>query len=301
MDIPPININADFSKQNDKSKKLKQKGGSGNTIIAPSGDVTVNQGLGTDQLNESMQLFFDNVLPLLREVAKNQAKEEAEKWGKKLQEAIVVNAERIDVNKLSEPDVQFLLSDSFKNVGRRGDKANPDLLVKMIIERISNDHSELQELVVAQAAEVIPALTSTHLNILTFLCFLNHTSLKKLNHLSELEFSWKLIHDVFKDLSISGWNLQYLEVSKCVQINDLGNYDFENIFKRKYPETIGELSNKEIKEQIESTTYLKKVCKIYKNNDMTARTRLTVLGTFIGALNLSRYSSKIVDFENFIK
>src|SRR5665647_2296657 len=89
--------------------------------------------------------------------------------------------------------------------------------------------------------------------------------------------------------SLSGWNIQYLVSQNCVENHYIsGLTDIVKLFQEKYPTILSKHTPEEIREQINSTTNLKKFVEIYDGNELSDL-HLTITGKLIAAVKIAQF------------
>lgn len=195
-----------------------QNVGSGATAIQATGNVTY--GLNFTEVGELCQLLHDKNFPILRAEAKAVADECVRQFAEGLGQQIVDAARIIDANKFKDPDVQACLNDAVISVARRGQASNPEMLCKLIIERISKTTNTFKDIVIAESLQIVPKLTEQHINTLCIVHTVQSVYFQHLASLSELEIFAQDIMPIFKsDLDISETQKRHMQYTGACTYN----------------------------------------------------------------------------------
>ena len=267
----------------------KKRIGDGSVGIQAEHDVTVNVGLTVAEVRELTQLFLKENFPLLRQDAMEIARSYVAQLMAEFEAQFARRFQEIDTNKFRDPDVQYTLNEAVIETAKRGERANIDLLVTLILERVSKEGGDLFSLACSDAVKVVPRLTRSMIDFLTVANFFEHMFLKTFNSITDYEESAKLLYPVVKAASsVTGWQVQYLESQRCLVHLFIGRNSVYNQLKLKYP-ALKDTSEEQIKKDImEKTTYFRDFVHLFEEHRMNF-IRITLVGQLIAAVNYNRY------------
>ena len=225
-----IQIGGDFNVDRGDNSNINTNGG---PLITQAGR-DVNYGLNFESCERIFSLLMVENFPKLQEdvitKARNNMEILARETYKKLEERI----DRIDLTRLTEPDVQSMLNDAIQGAAKKGAKANIELLAELISLRLEKGSSDFINICTEEAIKIVPRLTSEMLCVIASIQFIQHMYIKDPQSLEHLYDSI---------------NKEYLSkcgtvtIAKLRTIASLGAGNFINImggntfqeFKKKYP------------------------------------------------------------------
>ncbi|MGR3087174.1 LPO_1073/Vpar_1526 family protein [Vibrio vulnificus] len=156
--------------------KQQQKVDSNSTAIQAGGNVSVTQnyGMSVSEVRELCLLFLRDNFPALRDEAIKSAEENVQKFAAELEQKIVDKSDDIVLEKFSDPDVQAAINDAVQASARKGQKANPSVLVDLITERVSGVSNDFKDIVISEAVTVVPKITKSQIAYLSFVHYMTH-------------------------------------------------------------------------------------------------------------------------------
>lgn len=290
-----LNIKKMFEKQ-------KQETGDGGTSLQAGKDIRIVQNIGLQfsEVKEIFHLLLTENFPKLREIASQTATQNIENYLAKFEEKFAQNFDRIDIEKIKDPDVQFSINEVVEASARKGDKINSDVLSELIIERISKNSNDFISIVSSEAIKIIPKLTAEHISFLSLVHYLSSIRHRGLTSLSQLEQPASLIIELTKNsFDLSQSNKQYLQYTGALTSLNIVSNDFREIAKNSY-EFIKDVTNEELdKLAEEKAPSFKKLMDIYNSNQIYQIT-LTTVGQMIALANLKRVLGNL-DYGIWIK
>lgn len=146
----------------------------GNGAIAVQAGGNVNIGPSIREMREVFELLLQANFPVLREEARAAATESANDFIRKMERKIIDSSARIDPARFRDPDVQATMNDAVQASARRGASANQDVLCELISQRISTQADSYKDIVISEAVQVVPKLTSQQISALTLVHFVRH-------------------------------------------------------------------------------------------------------------------------------
>lgn len=218
-------------------KDTNQSVSDGSIALQAGGDIQITTGLSAADVVQLFDVLFQNQFPRIQEIAKEQAISNRREL-----EALVINdlhknSEKIIIDKFKDPDVQALLNDALISAARKGIKAHPDLLSKLIVEKVSGGNSDLAEIILTEAVSVVPKLTKSQVSLICAVFVLNdvHLSTTMGDTLYALEsFHNKLEHYLGSDFDLSGANLKHISYTGACIYNDFMGREIVDGYLHKY-------------------------------------------------------------------
>ena len=139
----------------------------GSTAIQAAGNVTLI-GPSVTEVRDLCVLFLRDNFPKLQEAARQAAEEHVRQFANQLERELADNLSSVVVEKLADPDVQATINDAVQAAARKGEAANPEILAKLILQKVSGDCGPFQDIVFAEAVKVAPLLTKEQIAFLAF-------------------------------------------------------------------------------------------------------------------------------------
>ncbi len=278
----------------------KKQIGDGSFGIQAGRDVNVNVGPAVAEIETLAKLFMRQNFPELRRDAMEYAQENVRKMLSEFEAQLMSRLGKLDISKFADPDVQFTLNEAVIESAKRGDAANLDLLVALVLERVGKDTSDLLSLACSDAVPVVPRLTGAQIDFLSVAYFLDYMSLPNFATITDYEQSAQNVHSIVKPASgVSGWDEQYLESQRCLVHLRLGGSDVYGRLKSKYS-ALKDVTPEQIKRDIiEKTSFFRNLVEVHEKHRMNFM-RLTLVGQLIAAINMNRHIPGSSDLANMI-
>jgi hypothetical protein len=263
-------------------------------------DVTVNAGLAVAEVEKLTKLFLAENFPQLRQDAMDTARDNVAKLLSEFEDQLTQQLADVDTSKFADPDVQYSLNEAVLETAKRGDGANIDLLVTLVLERVAKGSDDLLSLACSDAVKVVPRLTRAQIDFLSVAMFFKQMSIPKFSAITDYEKSAQMAHPLVELSSgMSGWHQQYLESQRCLVHLRIGGSDVYSELKSKYP-ALKDVSPEQIKKDIkEKTTYFRDFVEVYEKHRMNLL-RLTLVGQLVAAINMNRYLPGSSDLRKMI-
>lgn len=284
--------------------KQEQKIGSESTAIQAGGDVNIiqNSGLSAAEVKElCLQLWREN-FPILRQEAIKEAERNVQKFATSLESKIIEKSEEIIFEKFADPDVQATINDAVKASARRGEKANPSLLVDLITERASSSTNDYKDIVISEAVTVVPKITKSQIAYLSFIHYMTHTSVQKLEHISGLEpYSILALPVVSEGFNLSSSQKRHLEYAGTCSIAHMMSVDIYSGWMNQLYKYMGYTNLEKFKSDISAFSPTSKILlDTFDKYSKEGEVKLTSVGQAIAIANLSTTIKKI-DYSIWLK
>ena len=276
--------------------KQDQSVGAESTAIQVGGDLTVvqNQGLSLSDVEQICLLIFEKNFPTLLEKAVEAAKNNVQEFAKALKAEIGKKSKKINLAQFADPDVQAAICDAVQATARKGEKANPAVLVDLITERVSFSKNDYKNIVISEAVTVVPKLTKAQIAYLSFILYMTSVSIKNLPDLSGLEpVSREVLSLVSAGFNLSDSQRRHIEYAGACSIASigLGIYDIWTNHAYKY---MGYTNMEKFKNDIAAfSPSSQTLLDIFDQGSGNGHVKLTSVGEAIAIANLSRTSVKL--------
>lgn len=192
------------------------------------------------------------------------------------------------------PDIRYTLYEAQKNYARRGDKNTGDLLVETLVQRTITENNPIKELVLNEALEIIPKITTKQIDILS-LIFL----IKYLNFRVDVpvEDFLNIIRPIKNTTTIDTNDLfyQHLQYTSCLSVS-IGSIDFKRIIQNKFPQIKDE---KQAQDTINSHSELSDLKNMWDNSQLS-HCSLTSVGIAIAISNIKVKSGLELNLDIWI-
>lgn len=202
-----------------EKQQQKQEVTEGAVAIQAGNNVNLNVGLTFSEVKEICHLLFQENFPKLCEIAEQTAIQNVENYLSNLENKFIENLNRIDFNKIKDPDVQYSLNEIISASARKGDKIDSDVLSELIIERISISSNDIISIVCSEAMKIVPKLTGEHIAFLSLCHYLSSIQHNNFQHIEQFESLGKTILQLVQNgIDISDSNKTYLHYTGTLSI-----------------------------------------------------------------------------------
>ena len=210
----------------------------GSVGIQADRDVNISVGLAVREVRELVNLFLEQNFPRLRQDAMEAAQANTENFLSEFQNTLAKNATHLEISSFRDPDVQYSLNEAAIGAAKRGEHANLETLVELLIERVSKKNDDLSNLVYSEAIRIVPRLTRSQINYLTFLYY-GKFEIMRSKYISESENLAENFLAFVKNLrEMKHDDIQYLEMNNLLKNNHivLDYYKYLQIFHPVFKE-----------------------------------------------------------------
>jgi hypothetical protein len=279
--------------------KQEQSAEAGSTAIQAGRDVNIH-GLSVSEVRELCVLFLRNNFPQLREEAKKAAEDQVRMFAANLEARLVNDAASIVLDKFREPDVQAAINDAVQASARKGNLANPGILSALISERVAKKSNDFKDVVLSEAVQVVPRLTSPQIALLSYVHFVRSVVIQSLPSVSALEhFGQAALRFSSPAFGLSESQKQHLQYAgAALVLNILGGdvFDAQSQAYRYFGITGGAAFKAELERQAPS--YHRLLEQFAADSLFTVS--LTSVGQAIALANISNYLGKL-DYTIWLK
>jgi len=212
--------------------RRNQTGGSGSTNIQVE-HMNVHGLSATEARQIALDVFNANFYKLSEEAAQLAARRAEEMIDKFLSELESQSPE--SVNNMNDPDLQYVLFNAQMEYARSGDEELGDRLVQLLIERTKEKERTLKQIVLNEAMTVLPKLTESQMNILTF-AFLNKRLIFQgvLSHPQLITSLTKYVTPFLISPIPSENDFLHLEYLGCVELERLATNELGATYRTGY-------------------------------------------------------------------
>jgi len=184
------------------------------TGIQAGGNVYI--GLSYDDIKQIFFDLFNANFPKLQEVASTEIQNRINFLWQEILIELEKNKNTIDINKFSDPNIQFELAQISTNTARYGNQKNYNLLAKLLTKQLDKNCEDFNEQIAGECLNLVPKLTYNRINLLVLFSICENLCLSKDNN--EKDDDLPLI--VESDLN------KYIDIIKPLENLDIGNISF---------------------------------------------------------------------------
>lgn len=199
------------------------------------------------------------------------------------------------INNTQDPDIRYVIYEAQKNYARRGEEFTKKLLVETLVNRTIIQGNSIQELVLNEALEIIPKITTKQIQILSLIfinMYVNYLVEFPIGNYSALNKIIRSNIEIDKNNSI----FKHLEYASCLNIS-IGSVDYTRIIESKFPQI---KSSEEAKKVINGDKELLLMSNMW-NNSQLCNSSLTSVGIAIAVANIKVKTGIEYDLGIWIK
>lgn len=250
--------------------------------------LTINNFLDLDKLG---QLLFENNYPRILSDVSKIAKESAMKYVQTLVNKANDELTESDIPKLSDPDLQYMFTQSVIATGRDDDPQFSERLASLMIGRIKNSDIKLRKIMYNEAIQTLPKLTEDSLKIITTILLLRNVTFdEKLSTIEKLNETYTLVFNKIMNFSTSQADFHHIVYTGIGSIS-VGEWNFKRLLKIKYPKLDSE--------KLLGLEIVNKISEFLKDSDIKNMT-LSNIGTILGILYYKEISGIDITMDEYI-
>lgn len=175
-------------------------------------------------------IFYDNFIKIqdeVKQIVDSRIQEFSEKLFEKLEK---INL--FDMDKFKTTDIQYNLYQAQNAYVRTENEEKRDIIIEIIASRINSEEESNLQLNYNQAIELLPKINKKHIDILTFLFFINEVGVTYLENVQMPKDKDQLIRYLdtlmqFINFEITGNDLRYLSSCGC------GTFNLPNLLEER--------------------------------------------------------------------
>ncbi|WP_347274978.1 LPO_1073/Vpar_1526 family protein [Candidatus Kuenenia sp.] len=281
-------------------KKQDQTADNSSTAIQAGRDVHYH-GLTVAEVKEICVLLLRENFPQLRNEARRTAEEHVKSFASLLESRLANDAASIVLEKFREPDVQAAINDAVQASARKGQAANPNILSTLISERVARKTNEYKDIVLSEAVQVVPRLTSSQIGLLSFVHFVKSVVVQNLPSIAGLDpYGQRALAFSSPGFGLSSSQWQHIQYAGAASINNLVGGDiYEALVKEPYKYLApAEGVNFKVAVTQQAPSFAKLLDQF--NTENLFRVELTSVGQAIAIANISNYLGKL-DYTIWLK
>lgn len=218
-------------------EKQKQETSEGAMALQAGNDILITQNVGLTftEVKEIFHLLLTDNFPKLREIAAQTATQNIENYLVRLETKFIENFDKIDSEKIKDPDVQYSFNEVVEASARKGQNIDSDILSELIIERISKNTTDLISIVSSEAIKILPKLTSQHIAYVTLLHYLNSVRHPNYTNISQFEpIAAKILNLTSTGCNLSESNKEYLQYAGIMTRVGISEDNYLVFIKQSY-------------------------------------------------------------------
>ncbi|MGI0041430.1 MAG: LPO_1073/Vpar_1526 family protein [Nitrosopumilaceae archaeon] len=209
--------------------------GSGNQLITQSGNINVGI-TSISEARELVQTLFKENFPKLRAIAAETALQNIKKFENAFAEKISSTLKPEAIKNLSDPDIQYVLTQSILQAGRRDKKNLREDLSYLIVERIKNHGDNLKSIVYNEAIETIGKLSTDGLKIICLCFILRYAIITEISSINQLNEVLKKLEPLL-DFNNTDAEFQHIVYSGCGE-SGIGSWSYARVIQLSYPQLL---------------------------------------------------------------
>jgi hypothetical protein len=279
--------------------KQEQSVNSGSTAIQAGRDVYY--GLSVTEVRDLCALFLRTNFPELREEARRTAEEYVKTFARILEQKLVTDAASIVLEKLREPDVQAAINDAVQASARKGAAANPIILSTLISERVAKNTNNYKDIVISEAVQVVPKLTSPQVALISFVHAVMSSTVNNISNVAALEdFGQRALLFSSQGFGLSESQKQHIQYTGAASINYILNVDIYDAYAKQVYPHLGFSDGVALKSALvtQAPSYAKLLDQF--TADRLYGVQLTSVGQAIAIANISNFIGKL-DYTIWLK
>ncbi|QFH49746.1 LPO_1073/Vpar_1526 family protein [Leclercia adecarboxylata] len=156
--------------------KSGQHVGDGSSSIQVAGDFTI--GNTSTEVIAICELVVKSQMASLREDAFKVVDQRAREFGNQIAVKLSQHLDEKLATKLADPDIQYSMNQAVTQVARKGFDEKSELLKELIVSKIESDQED-DSILIDQALDVTPKLTTNEIKFLAFIYYLRLISKTK--------------------------------------------------------------------------------------------------------------------------
>lgn len=203
-----------------------------NQIIAPGNTVNIITTPG--QAGKLIQTLFEDNFPKLRQIAQETAMENIRKFENTFVEKLKTSLKEHDIKQLSDPDIQYILTQAVLQAGRTNENDLRENLSNLMVERIKNSDNSLRKLAYNESIETIGKITPDGMKIIA-LCFIARYA--RWDGVKTIEILNKKIDTIAPlfDFKNTNAEFQHIVYTGCGELG-IGSWNYVNNIREIYNE-----------------------------------------------------------------
>lgn len=218
-----------FDQTNTNSGSGQQNNYQANSIV-----IKNTNGVTASDVVSIVQNLFEANFPVLVEKASQKAVENVAKFKQEISKQIGTTLTPADLDKFSEPDVQFVLNEATTAAARNDSEELRKTLSKLVVNRVKENDVDIKRLVLNGAISTAGKLTLNQMKIIT-LCFMTkNTRFMEVRTFDALKKHFDSKIKPFIDIRGTSSELLYLQYAGCGNVQSFFSNDIIEHFRNTY-------------------------------------------------------------------
>ena len=258
----------------------KQKGGENSTNIQAE---NLHVGMSFGEVEKIVYLLLKENFPTLKKEAAEEAQKNVQKYLEKLNDEFKKNLKKIDIQKFANPEIQYDLNEAVTGSARRGEKADLEILAKLVIEKVSIKSTDIMSLTISEAISVLPKLTKNQIDFISFVQYARYFKFEEVRDLKDLELKNILLMKLSDSFYVSDAEKKYLQYTGILYELNIMSNDYFKTCKENYP-ILKDINIEQVK--VEAPNFYN-VIELYKTLKVP-QINLSAVGQLIALINLKK-------------
>lgn len=277
----------------------KQKVGENGIALQAGGNI--NYGMSYTEVKDLVFRLFEQNFPKLAETAAEKATQNIKDYIEKLEARLKRDADKIDFNKFSDPNIQYLLNSTILNYARKGNAVNMDFLMDAFLLVVNKETTSLLDIVSEQVISVLPRMTKDCIDVLTIIQYIYGIKIDALSSIEMSELYSKKVCDSLNSSDVyNTQTIPYLISLGATTHGVLARDPYKGVGSQ-YQEFSSVLEEKEWKEKVQNNCpYLSKLIEVLQSRHLSALI-LTPMGQLIALMNLKSILQMDIDYKIWVK
>jgi len=215
--------------------KLTQDGGENSTNYQAQGNITVHTGVSATEVYDITERVvksnMKDLVNLARETVDERINSFAQELGERLAQQPATHSAA-----LSDPDVQYAISNAGVAYARRGTEELSEILLDLVSDRVAAPSESLIATILNDAIEIAPRLTKGERAALVMIWTFLRTIEPSSTSLEDLIFYHRpILREFGPDLPKREGSYLHLQSMGCISISTLGGSSFASLWHQSYP------------------------------------------------------------------
>ena len=277
----------------------KQKVGENGVAFQAGGDINI--GMNYTEVKDLVFLLFENNFPKIVESAAEKATQNIREYIEELEARLKRDSDKIDFNRFSDPNVQYLLNSTIQNYARKGKSVNMDFLMDAFLLVLHKDSTSILNIVSEQLISVLPKITKDCIDVMTVLYYLRYYKVNGISSMVELESISKKIYESLNfDKVNCSFVRSYLESLGVAASTIFASTPYKELADQ-YKEFSSSMSDDEWKKMIQTDCpYLSKLTERYESWRLET-SYLNPMGELLALMNVKSILQIDADFESLFQ
>lgn len=209
--------------------------GSKNTQI---GNITVNNGLGYNDVKDIATDVFRQNFPILMQQAAQTANERAQKLLEDFLRAAQKEG-KMDPSSFKQPEKQLALYEAQKAFALSGDEELGAILVRTVLDLSKEPERSLKSLILQEAIKTLAIITPQQRMVLAATAIIREATFQHACDFGILSHLYRCyLGERWIDLDPKESDFRHLQFSGCGSINPIVHHPFIDIIKNTYPSIV---------------------------------------------------------------